>query len=277
MTAIIVIICALIVLAALAGGYLALRYKKNLHLLLGFVAGLMLGVVAFELLPEIFQITSQTSTNIAVPMASLVVGFLGIHVVEKLAAVHTNHEQEYKAHSHRHVGKFSAGALIAHRLLDGISIGLALQVNATLGIAVSVAVIAHSFMDGLNISGILLKHKNSSQTTKWFTLIGALAPVAGIIFASVIRVPEWFLLVFLGSFAGLLLYVAASDILPEAHSDKPSKAALGLTVIGILLMYILSVFTQVSWMFGNSSGPRASHFSYWHPWTTWPTRCFGKL
>jgi zinc and cadmium transporter len=40
----------------------------------------------------------------------------------------------------------------------------------------------------------------------------------------------------LGFFAGFLLYIATSDILPEAHSRNPSHLTLVTTVAGVALM-----------------------------------------
>src|SRR5438270_208395 len=42
-----------------AGGLFALRHQDRLHLILGFTAGVMLGVVAFDLLPEIAEQSSS--------------------------------------------------------------------------------------------------------------------------------------------------------------------------------------------------------------------------
>ena len=50
-------------------------------------------------------------------------------------------------------------------------------------------------------------------------------------------VPDKGLLIYLGVFAGFLLYIGASDILPEAHADHPSLATLSLTVAGAVMMY----------------------------------------
>jgi ZIP family zinc transporter len=50
-------------------------------------------------------------------------------------------------------------------------------------------------------------------------------------------VPDDVLLGYLGAFAGFLLYIGASDILPEAHAEHPSLATLSLTVTGVAAMY----------------------------------------
>ncbi len=49
-------LAALTAIATTAGGYLAIRAKDRLHLVLGLSAGLLLGLVAFDLLPEVFEL-----------------------------------------------------------------------------------------------------------------------------------------------------------------------------------------------------------------------------
>ncbi len=84
-----------------AGGLFALRHHDRLHLILGFTAGVLLGVVAFDVLPEIADLSAATGTAFVTPMIALVVGFLAFHVIEKAVVIHNAHEGEYGAHAHR--------------------------------------------------------------------------------------------------------------------------------------------------------------------------------
>ncbi|HSX01288.1 MAG TPA: hypothetical protein VLF67_03520, partial [Candidatus Saccharimonas sp.] len=147
--------------STMLGGVFALRNRDRLHRILGFTAGVLLGVVAFDLLPEIFGLLKSTGTDPVVPMLALVGGFLGFHIVEKLTIMHTAHEDEYETgHEHPQVGLLSALALCGHSFFDGVGIGLAFQVGPTVGLAVALAVIAHDFADGLNTVTLMLAHKN---------------------------------------------------------------------------------------------------------------------
>ena len=59
------------------GGLFALRHRDRLHLILGFTAGVILGVVAFDVLPEISDLAEHTHTDFKIPMIALAGGFLG--------------------------------------------------------------------------------------------------------------------------------------------------------------------------------------------------------
>lgn len=236
-----VLISILLVIASLLGGAVAHKLQNKLNYLLGFVAGLMLGVVVFDLLPEIFELTKD-GVNVIYPMLGLALGFIGFHFAEQMTVVHTSHEEGYKSHAHSHVGRLSIYALIVHRLLDGLSIGVAFQLNFVLGVAVSVAVIAHSFADGLNVISLGKLYKQDKHLG---VLLGvsSVVPVAGIILASFINLPAVALAVYLAVFAGFLMYLAAADILPEAHREKPKWSIMALTLLGLGLMLIISLLS----------------------------------
>ena len=70
------------------GGLLALKVKDRLHLLLGLAAGLMLGLVGFDLIPNVFADNTKTIGHVPVVALILVFGFLVLHVVEKSVATH---------------------------------------------------------------------------------------------------------------------------------------------------------------------------------------------
>ena len=57
-------LAALTALATTAGGILAIRSRDHLHLILGLSAGLLLGLVAFDLLPEVFELNENTFGNV---------------------------------------------------------------------------------------------------------------------------------------------------------------------------------------------------------------------
>src|SRR4051812_36110879 len=124
------------------GGLVGLKFKNKLHLILGFTAGVLLAVVAFDIFPEIHKLAIQTGTDIRQGMIALVLGFLVFHIVEKWILIHHAHEHEYGEHKHPTVGVASALALTGHSFLDGVGIGLGFQVSPAIGILVAIAVIA---------------------------------------------------------------------------------------------------------------------------------------
>lgn len=236
-----IILSAATFASTLSGGLFALKNRDRLHRILGFAAGVLIGVVAFDLLPEIFK-AYRLDTGITWPMVALVIGFLLFHVVEKSILLHHSQEHEYTPHHHPQVGVASALALVGHSFLDGVGIGLGFQVSSTVGIAVAIAVIAHDFTDGLNTVTLMLVNKNTSRRSLTFLLMDATAPVVGAAVTLLFSLSSSGLAIYLGFFAGFLLYIGASEILPEAHSKHSSYLTILLTIIGAAFMFTVTRF-----------------------------------
>ena len=135
--------------STLAGGLFALHHRGKLKRILGFTAGVLLGVVAFDLLPEVHELTLATNSDFTAAMIALATGFLLFYVVEKLTVIHSSRADAFAvAREHPQLGVVSALALSAHSFYDGVGIGLGFQVSPTVGLAVSVAVIAHDSPPG---------------------------------------------------------------------------------------------------------------------------------
>ncbi len=227
-------------LATLIGGFLGVRFRDNLHLVLGFTAGVLVAVVSFDIFPEIIEMMEKTEVSPILPMVAFVAGFFVFHIVEKLFLVHHTHESGYEPHHHPAIGVLSAFALTFHTFLDGLAIGLSFQVNPALGVAVGLGVIAHGFSDGLNSVSLMLAHGNSLKKTFRMLFLNATAPLLGGLVSVFISLPDKTLLLAVGFIGGFLLYIGASDILPEAHSKNSSYKTILATLAGVLFIFVIT-------------------------------------
>lgn len=229
-------------LSALAGGLTAVRSRENLQIAMALTSGLILGLVAFDLLPEIFATVGSQAFNPTWPMVALVAGFLFFHVVEKLILVHQGSEGEYGSHHHPYLGVVRAAALAGHSFIDGLSIGVGFQVSDSVGYAVALAVIGHRFADGFDTTNFMLLHKNSlSRINKMLALV-VIMPIIGGLISLVVSFSEAALAVYLGFFAGILMYIAAGNILPQAHTKGASHGSVALTILGASFMFVVTRF-----------------------------------
>ncbi len=236
-----VVLTLVALVATLLGGLVASRARDKLHLILGLAAGVLLGVVAFDLVPEMLEQNRYHVLGVPAVMLTFAAGFLTLHIVERGTALHRGHEHEYGAHGHHYpsVGVLAATALIAHSFMDGLGIGLGFQAGTGIGVTVALAVIAHDFADGFNTFTITTLYGNARRRALTLLLLDAVAPVVGATATLFIRVPTSLLGLYLGFFAGFLLYIATGDILPEAHSRHPSRLTLAMTVLGMALMFVV--------------------------------------
>jgi len=226
--------------STLFGGLVSLKYKDKLHLILGFTAGVLIAVVAFDIFPEIIRLVRVSNLEVTWPMIALISGFLLFHFLEKTLLIHHAHEDTYGTHRHPSVGVLSALAFSAHSFLDGVGIGLGFEVSNSIGILVALAVIAHDFSDGLNTASLMTMHGNQPTRSFWYVVWDAVTPILGAASTLFFALPSNALVLYLGFFAGFLLYIGASEILPEAHSPNPTFAPMFMTTLGVIFIFIVS-------------------------------------
>jgi zinc transporter ZupT len=230
-------------ISTLLGGWFGIKNRKHLHLIISFTAGVILGVVFFDIVPEMFEMVRENGLSATSGMMAIVVGFLAIHTLEKSAIIrHEHHEEGYAEHHHHHpsVGVIGALGLAFHSFLDGVGIGLGFHISPQVGAMIALAVIAHDFSDGLNTVGLMLINRNTERRTFGLLIIDALAPVLGALTTFLFTIPNSLVVIYLGFFAGFLLYLGASDLLPEAHRAKSSYGLIALTAAGALLMFLVT-------------------------------------
>jgi zinc transporter ZupT len=222
------IIAAAAFLSTLSGGLLALRLRDKLHLILGFSAGAVIGVAFFDLLPEAIEIGAQSHSPAAI-MSWTALGFLLYLVMDRILLFHGDAAQR---------GRFAAGVLCGHSLLDGIAIGLAFQASRDIGIVVAIAVLTHDFSDGINTMNIVMKNRgNRGGALRWL-LADAAAPVAGIAATRFIALPGNAFGAMLALFAGFFLYIGASDLIPESYHAHPKLLTTAMTLAGAGALYL---------------------------------------
>ena len=222
--------------ATLLGGLFALYQQDRLHLILGFSAGALIGVAFFDLIPEALDLASAAlGTQLIV--TTIAVGFVAYMLLDRTIAPHGDKGSRTEK-LWRRGGALGAGSLSAHSFLDGFAIGLAFKVSAAVGAIVSAAVLAHDFSDGINTVSIILRNKGDNRSAFGWLLIDAAAPVAGAASTVMLHVEQDALGVCLALFAGVFLYIGASDLLPESYHDHPTTGTTTMTIVGVLTIYV---------------------------------------
>ena len=237
-----ILLAAATAVATAAGGFLALRAKDRLHLVLGLAAGLLLGLVAFDLLPEVFAMSSSEFLGAPAVSVALVAGFLLLHIYERFFGSHEPAESDY-GHDHKHSANVAGGlgalAMGGHVFLDGLALGVAFSIDDKLGIAVFVALLVHAFSDGLNTVSLLVKSGKWTRKGIWLLGVDSVARISGAVIGSSLALSEDFTALYLAAFSGILIYLATSHILPEAHARHASRWTLVSTVAGVAIMWAL--------------------------------------
>ncbi|HEY4940863.1 MAG TPA: ZIP family metal transporter [Rhizomicrobium sp.] len=221
--------------ATMLGGLVALRLKDRLHLILGFSAGAVVGVAFFDLLPEAMHLAAVTPATTMLYVAG---GFLFYLLLDRLALLHAAGHDHDNGHGHA-APRSGLGAitLVAHSVFDGLGIGFAFQISSAVGVAVAIAVLTHDFSDGINTMNVVLKSGGTRRDGLNWLLADSIAPAVGIGLTFFVHLPLAAFGTVLAVFAGLFLYLGASDLVPESHHAHPKFLTTAMTVLGAALVY----------------------------------------
>jgi ZIP family zinc transporter len=227
------IVTSLACIVTYLGGLFTLRFKDQLHLILGFSAGAILGVAFFELLPEVVELSGGSSSAIA----TIGLGFVAYAILDRMFVLHSHDDCEEQHHRRTLLG---VSSLVAHRIFDGLAIGFAFNVSDSLGLLVTVAVLIHGFSDGMNVVSLVIRGGGERKSALKYLGIDAFAPFVGVTFAYFVSVSDATMGLILAVFCGFFIYLGASDLLPESHHSHPTRWTTVATVLGMLLLYAVS-------------------------------------
>ncbi len=224
------------VFATLLGGFLAVRFRKWIHILLGVGAGLLLGAAFLDLLPEAIVIGESSGVPVSRTLTLTLLSFLGFFAIESaLDALSTGSNARVPRRS---IGRIAGGMLVFHSFRDGMAIGAAFAASHTAGYAVAVGIAAHDIGDGMNTVILTTAGEEPRLIDYGFLLADALAPFLGGVVAI-----WWFSspsnsTLLLAVAAGFFIQMAASDFLPELkRSSVPRRFAVPCVLAGVALIY----------------------------------------
>ncbi|MEU3045179.1 MULTISPECIES: ZIP family metal transporter [unclassified Streptomyces] len=223
-------------LMTLFGGWAAQRATDRRPLVLGLAGGLMLGVVGLELLPEALAAAGGPFLGVPRGLLLFVAGFLVAHLAQRLPAARRADGPPVRD---PRTGVAAASAMVLHSLMDGVALGAAFQIGGGMAATVALAVVTHDFADGFTTYTVTSLYGNSRRRAQLMLLAAALAPVAGAATTLLFAFPEALLGGYLGFFGGVLLYLAAAEILPEAHAERPAGSTLLCTVGGVGFVWLV--------------------------------------
>jgi ZIP family zinc transporter/zinc and cadmium transporter len=235
-------------LAALAnffGGLIIIKthwHKEYLKYFLALGSGFMLAAAFLEMVPESFNLYKEAFWGIPVPALYILVGYLLVHLFEHGFAPHFHFGEEVHCEEmlNPRVGFSALVGLLSHTFFDGVAIASGFIVSYRLGIILFLAVILHKLPEGFTVSSIMM----ASGKSKSFSLMAAaglgVATLAGVFAMGLVKE-----MVHIGLplSAGVTIYVAASDLMPEVNEEPGVKLSL-YVFAGILLFVVTTSILQ---------------------------------
>jgi zinc and cadmium transporter len=206
----------------------ARRLTRFLDVLVAFGAGFMLAVAFVEMLPSALEVTHGLTVLLA--------GYLAVHLTQHALTPHFHFGEETHpdAMVSPQVGVWALVGLLPHAFFDGVAIAAGFLHDPALGLLIFGAVFLHKVPTGLSLGSIMLASGNSARRALLAVTAIALATVLG---AAV--TPAFGLLAHYGLAlaAGVTIYVAASNLIPEAQKQRRWQVPVGL-VVGVVAFYL---------------------------------------
>ncbi len=238
----------------LFGGYLITRQswarKARLRYLIALGAGFMLAAVFLEVIPEI---TEQWQGRMLAPMSLLLGGYLLLQLAEHTIAPHFHFGEEVHSHEMvRHgVATSAVMALSIHTFFDGVAISSGLLTSFRLGLILFLAIFLHKIPEGFTVASIMLSSGRGVAAARKATFLIAAATFTGMLTVTMVRPAVIYTLPFS---AGVTLYVAASDLIPEVNhgfdrhgeTNHEGKLTSLLVFAGVALFFLAQQLLHVA-------------------------------
>jgi zinc transporter ZupT len=201
--------------------------REFLKYFIALGAGFMLAVVFLSIIPESMETFNNT-------LGFVLGGYVLMHLTEQLVSPHFHFGEE--THTDVMVGTSASVAAVVglgvHAFFDGASIGSAFAIQQGLGILVFSAIVLHKIPEGFTIASVMLAAGRGTKAgllaagiIGFLTLAGALTAFSATILAPMI----------LALSAGVMCYVAATDLIPEINGEH--KVSIPLTVAAGIVIF----------------------------------------
>jgi len=200
-------------------------------------AGFMLATAIVELFPASLELRGKSAAFL------VLLGYLIIHFFEHTVTPHFHFGEETHSDEfvHTHTGYSILIGLIIHTFFDGIAIASGFIVSNWLGWIVFLAVFLHKIPEGFTVASVMLAG-GQSRKVAWgaSALLGA-ATLAGVLTMAVFRHQVAY---GLPLSAGVTIYVAASDLMPEVNREPGVRMAL-VVFLGVGLLFVLDQLVHI--------------------------------
>src|SRR5260370_4856768 len=221
-------------LANLFGGAVIVQKNWDRRFLRYFVAlgtGFMLATALVEMVPASLALRPQSAPFF------VLAGYLIVHLFEHTLTSHfhygeeTHHDEFVKTHRSYSV----LLGLVIHTFFDGIAIASGFLVSNALGWIIFLAIFLHKIPEGFTVASVMLAVGHSRAKAWGSSAILGAATLAGVLTVALFQQSVG---LGLPLSAGVTIYVAASDLMPEVNREHGALMP-ALVFMGVAFVFLL--------------------------------------
>jgi zinc and cadmium transporter len=219
------------------GGAVIVQKNWDRSYLRYFVAlgsGFMLATALLEMLPESMKLAGENAPLL------ILAGYFVVHLFEHTVTPHFHfgeetHAEEFVA---AHKGYSVLFGLVIHTFFDGIAIASGFLVSDWLGWVIFIAVFLHKIPEGFTAASVMIASGRSKRVAWTASVLLGAATLAGVLTMATLSRAVY---AGLPLSAGVTLYVAASDLIPEVNKEPGIGMAL-MVFVGVGVLFLLHHF-----------------------------------
>ena len=221
--------------------------RRYLKYFIALGAGFMLATAVVEMIPESLKLRGDGESFLFHDTSSVfllvLAGYFVVHFFEHTLAPHFHFGEEthHEEISHAHASYAALLGLGIHTFFDGVAIASGLLVSTWLGGVIFVAVFLHKLPEGFTVASLMLASGQSRGAAFVSSAVLGGATLLGMAFMLLLRGTVG---IALPLSAGVTLYVAASDLIPEVNHEPGIGMAL-LVFLGVAIMLGLKALFNV--------------------------------
>jgi len=216
-----------------------------------FAAGVLLASTFLDLLPEALKEAPSIPEALTVTLLAMV----GFFFVERVIHSWHGHTHGEPAHPGEHPGEIhhvehgtASRYLIllgdgVHNAIDGVAIAASFITSPAVGLTTTLAVMAHEIPHEVGDYAVLVRGGYSRKRALIYNFLSGLTAVAGAVMTFMFgEFVEHHLSWFVAATAGMFLYIAAANLIPELHHQRLRGRFLygGPFLLGILTVAVLT-------------------------------------
>jgi len=217
------------------------QLRRALFVFVALAAGALLGDALLHLIPEAIE-----SLDVHTVSISVLAGIMSFFLLEKALRWHHSHGEEEFSKDHAHIHPVGRLVLISdgfHNFVDGLAIGAAFIVSPAIGIATTLAIALHEIPQEIGDFALLLHAGYGRAKALLVNFLSGLIALAGTAVAFWAQSAVTGAVPLIGGFsAGMFIYIAAADLVPELHATTGIQRSLIQVLallVGLLVMFLL--------------------------------------
>ncbi len=207
--------------------------------------GTFMGVIFFELIPETLEASGEFYGSIAI-----VAGFFGFYALSHFLRTYHHHHHESDEHDTHKTPRSASMLLIGdavHNIADGVVIASSFLIHPGVGIAATLGIALHEIPQEIAEYGILRAAGYSKNKALFYNFLSATSVVLGVVLSFIFVEFGEYIWILTGIAAGNLLYIVASDLIPElqenTHRGHFAKTFLS-TLFGLVLVTSFIIYAH---------------------------------